>query len=112
MKSFTKLRRLFMQLKVLLGRPEDGLRLKDVLAPRIESFSALLLPDYNRQEDHEQGEHYRIWEVLGYSPKELRAAIEHDGRLASLQKVDTFLTREAFGYYFNRYWSSGRPRMI
>ncbi|KAL4780748.1 hypothetical protein BJX76DRAFT_360587 [Aspergillus varians] len=96
MLNFTNLASLYIQLEVLLGKPEDEIRLKDVLPPQLQHFTGFSLPGC-----HWQREPGRIWEEEDYLPQfeELAAAAKHDQRLASLQSVQIHRTRnEVSGY--------------
>lgn len=64
MKNYTQLTELTIQLEVLLGRPADGFRLRDVLPESLEYLTLLNLPDYHGQDDSD-----RVWEQDDYIPQ-------------------------------------------
>ncbi|KAL4818892.1 hypothetical protein BDW67DRAFT_194405 [Aspergillus spinulosporus] len=96
MKSFTKLQGLVMQLEVLLGKPSDGLRLKDVLPTQLRFFTGLNLPDYHGMEDSD-----RYWDEKDYLPQfqDLAEAAMDGQHLPWLKSVKMHLNRKD---YFNQ----------
>ncbi|KAL4981708.1 hypothetical protein BDW68DRAFT_196157 [Aspergillus falconensis] len=91
MEKFTRLQGLVMQLEVLLGRPSDGLRLRDVLPAQLQYFTGLNLPDYHGTEDTD-----RLWKEEDYLQQfQNLAGAAMDGRhFASLKSVKMHLDRK------------------
>ncbi|KAL5343718.1 hypothetical protein BJX70DRAFT_393772 [Aspergillus crustosus] len=91
MTNYTKLWGLSIQLEVLLGRPEDDLRLKDILPPQLQRFTGLSLPDYHGQEDAD-----RVWaeEVYLQQFRELAEVAEDRKTFTSLESVGMYISRK------------------
>ncbi|KAL6234643.1 hypothetical protein BDW75DRAFT_211917 [Aspergillus navahoensis] len=99
MEKFTRLQGLVMQLEVLLGRPSDGLRLRDVLPAQLQYFTGLNLPDYHGAEDTD-----RLWEEENYlwQFQDLAEATMDRRQFASLESVKMHLNRkDYFGITFD-----------
>ncbi|KAL4777798.1 hypothetical protein BDW60DRAFT_221411 [Aspergillus nidulans var. acristatus] len=93
MKSFTRLQGLVMQLEVLLGRPSDELRLKDVLPTQLRYFTGLNLPDYHGAEDSA-----RLWNTENYllQFQDLAEAATDGQHLPWLKSVKMHLNRKDY----------------
>jgi hypothetical protein len=105
MTNYTKLTELTIQFEVLLGRPENDLRLKDVPPPQLESFTGFSLPDYHGQEDTD-----RIWAEKDYLQQfqELAEVAEDGKTFASLDSANVYVSREdSFSSYRTGLYEDG-----
>ncbi|CEL08549.1 hypothetical protein ASPCAL11698 [Aspergillus calidoustus] len=86
LQHFTKLNRLVIQLELLLGKPRDNIRLRDVLSSQLRSFVCFNL-------NNERGK--RLWKGRNYVPQFQEIAEDAaDGRFPQLTSVEMCLDKD------------------